>query len=108
MNNGLTKRDRETIWAILGKFSMIERVNIFGSRAKASFKAGSDIDLVILNKGMSYLDLIRLKSAFDDSNLPYSVDVLYYSEISNGELKAHIDRVGKPFYERNCSPAESA
>ena len=44
-------------------------------------------------------DLIRIKSVFDDSDPPYTVDVLYYPEIRNKELKAHIDRIGKPFYE---------
>lgn len=103
MNNGLTKRDHKTIWAILEKHPKVERVFIFGSRAMESFNAGSDIDLAILNKGIDYLDMIHLKSAFDDSDLPYSIDVLCYQELTNAELKAHIDRVGKPFYERMTS-----
>lgn len=61
-------------------------------------KSLAEVD--IMNGGVSYLDLIRIKSVFDDSDLPYTVDVLYYPEIRNKELKAHIDRIGKPFYER--------
>ncbi len=102
MNNGLTKRDEETIWAIFEKYPKVDNVYVFGSRAKESFKEGSDIDFVIRNEGVSYLDLIRIKSAFEDSDLPYTVDILYYPEIKNKELKAHIDRVGKPFYERKA------
>lgn len=102
MNNGLTKRDQETIWAIFERYPKIEKVYVFGSRAKESFKEGSDIDLVIMHGGISYLDLIRIKSAFEDSDLPYTVDVLSYPDIKNKELKEHIDRVGKPFYEKKA------
>ena len=102
MSNGLTKRNEETIWAIFKRYPKVESVYVFGSRAKESFKEGSDIDLVIMRGDVSYLDLIRIKSAFEDSDLPYTVDVLYYAEIKNKELKAHIDRIGKPFYKRKA------
>jgi len=34
----------------------------------------------------------------DDSNLPYFVDVSIYENLSNPDLKAHIDRAGKVLY----------
>ena len=98
MDNGLTNRDRDTIWGILEKYPKIETVHIFGSRAKGVFKTGSDIDLAILNEGLGFIELMRLKSDFEDSTLPYHVDVVYYPEVNNPDLKAHIDRVGKTFY----------
>ena len=36
MNNGLTKRDQETIWAIFERYPKVEKVYVFGSRAKES------------------------------------------------------------------------
>ncbi len=73
----------------------------FQNFQKAFFKLEKSLaEVDIMNGGVSYLDLIRIKSVFDDSDLPYTVDVLYYPEIRNKELKAHIDRIGKPFYER--------
>jgi len=35
---------------------------------------------------------------FDDSDMPYFVDVSVYMELSNPELKAHIDLVGVVLY----------
>jgi len=35
---------------------------------------------------------------FDDSDMPYSVDVSVYMGLSNPDLKAHIDRVGVILY----------
>jgi uncharacterized protein len=36
---------------------------------------------------------------FDDSDMPYFVDVSVYTELSNPDLKAHIDRVGVVLYD---------
>jgi hypothetical protein len=43
-------------------------------------------------------DLLRIAGDFDDSDIPYFVDVLIYDKLSNPDLKAHIDRVGKILY----------
>lgn len=36
----------------------------------------------------------------DDLLLPYMIDLSFYNEIDNHNLKEHIDRVGILFYER--------
>ena len=43
-------------------------------------------------------DLLRIAGDFDDSDLPYLVDVLVCDKLSNQELKAHIDHAGKVLY----------
>lgn len=100
MDTGLTERDIKTIEKILHCYPAIETVFIFGSRAKGSYNSGSDIDLAIMNEGITEHDIIHLKSAFEESDLPYVVDVVLYSSIKHRELKDHIDRAGKHFYER--------
>jgi hypothetical protein len=35
---------------------------------------------------------------FDDSDMPYFVDVSIYSKLDNPQLKEHIQRVGKILY----------
>ncbi len=104
MDTGLTERDRQTIYSILANYPAVQSVTIFGSRVKGTFKPGSDIDLAIMNDEPTKLDLIRLKSEFDDSDLPYVVDIVKYPSIKLKELKMHIDRVGIPFYERPVKP----
>ena len=44
---GLDKRELDLFYSLFRKFSDIEKVILFGSRAKGTFKANSDIDLVI-------------------------------------------------------------
>ena len=46
----------------------------------------------------TFTDLLRIAGNFDDSDIPYFVDVSIYDQMSNQELKAHIDRVGKVLY----------
>lgn len=97
---GLNQRDMKTLLDILHKYSDVRDVFIFGSRAKGNFKHGSDIDLAIMNPGVSDAIIVALKRDFADSSLPYFVDVVNDHSLQHNDLKNHIDRVGVPFYRR--------
>ena len=73
---------------------------VFGSRAKSNHKPGSDIDIAIKGSALTREDICSLAGAFEESLLPFFVDLLAYSSISNPELKAHIDRVGITIYKQ--------
>lgn len=98
MDTGLSQRDKLTINDILSKYSEIKAVRLFGSRAKGNFKPGSDIDLVIMNKQVDSITILRLLSDFEESTLPYFVDVIHYPSLQDSSLKEHIDRISIPFY----------
>lgn len=95
---GLASRDIKTIQDILNKYSDVETVYIFGSRATGSFKHGSDIDLAVINGGVDNKTIGRIKGDFEESSLPYRVDIVLYPAITHENLKDHIDRVGVLFY----------
>jgi len=97
---GLTDRDIKTLQDIFKKYPDVKNVFIFGSRAKGTYKQGSDIDLTIMNEGVKDTVISKIKSDFEDSSLPYTVDLVGYHTIKHPELKNHIDRVGVPFYEK--------
>lgn len=99
-NFGLSNRDMASIFTILRNYSEVRTVLIFGSRAKGSFKSGSDIDLAIMDENVSEETLIRIQSSFKESSLPYFVDILNFQALQHTDLKDHITRVGVPFYER--------
>ena len=96
---GLADRDMLMIKHIFQKYPVVRDVRIFGSRSKRTEYAGSDIDLAIMNSGIEFNDLLRLRSDFDDSGLAYAVDVVYYPALKHQELKEHIDRAGVIFYQ---------
>ena len=95
---GLSARDRDSIYSILKKYKDITSVILFGSRAKGTFKKGSDIDLAIFTESLSEEIILKLKEDFEESSLPYRVDIVHYPTLTHQELKSHIDRVGVPFY----------
>jgi uncharacterized protein len=104
MNFGLTLRDMQTIQEILLRYPEIQTVMLFGSRAKGNFNAGSDIDLAIINEGVSEKTIQSLLSDFEDSTLPYFVDVISYATLTDSSLKAQINKTGKLLYQRTNLP----
>jgi uncharacterized protein len=74
---------------------------LYGSRAKGNFKNGSDIDLTLMGEALTHQDMLSIYGDFDDSSIPYMVDVSIFEEIDNLQLRSHIERVGVVLYERD-------
>ncbi len=53
MNHGLTNRDIQTLQDILSRYSKVKKVFLFGSRAIGNYQKGSDIDIAVMNEGVS-------------------------------------------------------
>ncbi|MBX2901010.1 MAG: nucleotidyltransferase domain-containing protein [Cyclobacteriaceae bacterium] len=101
MSNGLSNRSKSVIDSVLKGFPSVGRVLLFGSRAKGSYYAGSDIDLAIMDEEVSDKELLAIRSELEESDLPYFVDVVHYPSIRYQPLKEHIDRVGVVFYKKS-------
>lgn len=97
---GLTQREMEETIQILRARPDVKRVHIFGSRAKGTFHSGSDVDLAIMDTNVDAKIVLQLASDFEESYLPYSVDIVNNHCLENTAFKDHIDRVGKLFYSR--------
>ena len=99
MQYGLPDRTLATLDEIFRKYPGIRQAILYGSRAKGNYRDGSDIDLTLkIDDTFIRTHLLRIGNDFDDSDMPYFVDVSVYEKISNPKLKAHIDRVGKVIY----------
>ena len=98
MNTGLSHRQTETLRRILARHAdNIERVDIFGSRAQGTHRPKSDLDLVI-HGSLIESQIDRLWTLFQESNLPFSVDVKSYHLTRYAPLKAHMDTVRKTLF----------
>ena len=99
MEYGLPDRTLDTLTAIFRKYPGIRQAILYGSRAKGNYRNGSDIDLSLKTENnFDFTSLLQIAGDFDDSDIPYLIDVSVYDDLSNNELKAHIDRVGKVLY----------
>ncbi len=97
---GLPERTLTCIRTILAEHPAIERAILYGSRAKGSYKNGSDIDLTLIGAGLDLSTQFAVAGALDDAPIPYTVDLSIFTQISNPNLVEHIERVGKVFYQR--------
>lgn len=57
---------------------------IFGSRASGTYEKFSDIDIGIEGKPLSSDVTTALREAFEESDLPYNVDVVDFSTLRDG------------------------
>lgn len=87
---------------MLAETPRIERAVLFGSRAKGTFKPGSDIDIALLGNDISFADLLSADNALDDLDFPYFFDLILYRHISEPALREHIDRVGVTIYSHDA------
>jgi predicted nucleotidyltransferase len=102
MNNrfGITEKSYNYIVSYLKTNPNIEKVILFGSRAKCNYKNWSDIDLAIKGERCSPELAIDIESYINEViPVPYTVDVVDYNSLKKKELKEHIDRVGVLFYQ---------
>jgi len=97
---GLTDRDIKTINSIFAQYPEVEEAKLFGSRAKGNHSFGSDIDLAIINEGVSLKTVSRLAADFEESTLPYKVDIVNLPSLKHEELAEHVRRVGVAFYRK--------
>lgn len=96
---GLSRSTVFKIHEVFARYPEIERVIIYGSRAKGTNSVGSDIDLTLITKTeLPYQRLLLLQAELDDLNLPYQIDLSVFRELNNPELIDHIKRVGVSFY----------
>jgi len=79
----LSPQHLETVRAILDRHVPRCEVRAFGSRINGSAKNYSDLDLAVVAPSKLNPDTLRyLKEAFEESDLPFRVDVLDWNETS--------------------------
>lgn len=107
MNHGLSDATVRKIQGVLAGFPEVEKAVLYGSRAKETFRPGSDIDLTIFGPELTFSLLARIDEALDDLLLPYEIDLSVFSNLKHPELIDHIERVGVVLYEKNVTPLEA-
>lgn len=101
---GISDKSYNLIITSFLKYPEVESVIVFGSRAKGNFKSGSDIDLAIKGEHCTEQTAFNLSVFLNEElPIPYHIDIVYYNDLDNKDLKEHIDRVGKLFYSHDTA-----
>lgn len=101
MKYGLKEEQWEMLRNVFAKNSRIEKVILYGSRAKGTYKPFSDVDITLVGTDLSMNDLADTINAIDDLLLPYIFDVSLYQKLKSPELLSHISRRGVEIYKNN-------
>lgn len=79
----LTPKHRKIVCDVLARHLPDREVQVFGSRATGTAKQFSDLDLVIMGDEPLPVTTMRiLRDAFDDSVLPFQVDLVEWAGVS--------------------------
>ena len=94
--------DIDRIISIFKLNERIDKVVLFGSRAKGNFDPGSDIDLTLKGRNLSLDDILEEKGRIAKLSLPYKIDIVLYDRITEKALLEHIERVGIALFDREA------
>ena len=97
---GMTNEELDLLCSLFARQREIERVILFGSRARGTHKSFSDVDITLLGVGLSRSHLNRLMADIDESSLPYSFDISLYAKLTNPELIEQIEKTGVILFQR--------
>lgn len=100
MQYGLADDELHKLITLFAKHSKIDRVILYGSRAKGNFRTGSDVDITLVGENLDKATLNSLELQIDDLLLVYQFDISIFHQLANSDLVEHIERVGKIIYER--------
>ncbi len=100
MESGLNATDILKIRQVFALHQEVEKAILYGSRAKGTYKLASDIDLTLVGAELNLTIQQEIELELDDLLLPYKFDLSIYHQISNIDLVAHIERIGKVFYQK--------
>jgi uncharacterized protein len=99
MRYGLSETDIKLIQDVFAGHSSLDKVILFGSRAKGNFKPGSDIDLALIGSNISFDEFLFLVNQLEELNLPFKIDLIDFKTIKDEAVLDHIKRIGVTFYE---------
>ena len=94
-NCGVPSENMRSIVNAIKQNRKVNKIILFGSRAKGNYKKGSDIDIAILADELSFDELNQIKVNVNEFMLPYNIDLIDFNKITDIALRDHILRVGK-------------
>jgi len=83
----LLVKHKNIVTKILRHYLSNQKVYVFGSRAKENARNFSDLDLCLTGDALTFSQMAQIKEAFSESDLPYFVDVVQKSSLSEDFYK---------------------
>jgi len=84
--------------SIFKKYKEIEKVILFGSRARQDNKYNSDVDLCLCGEKITHLIHAKVTMDIEEINTPLSFDILNFNELTKEKLIENIINEGIVIY----------
>ncbi len=95
---GLSSLLLDRLLSVFRRYPAIEKVMVYGSRARGDFAPGSDIDLAVFAPGMSPGEFARLWGEIDGLPVALKMDLVHFEALGNEGLKREILEGGRVIY----------
>lgn len=107
--SGIAENTRAKLAQLFESTPGLERVWLFGSRARGDFRNESDIDLVVDAPALTGTDVSRLSGRLDELGLLYRVDLVNLHDTLDERFRSLIEQDRKLFWEprRHSADVES-
>ncbi|MGG5255143.1 nucleotidyltransferase family protein [Neobacillus sp. SM06] len=87
--------------------TMIDKVILFGSRARGDYRKTSDIDLAIFTNHASHQQQNVIHHSINEMSTPLKIDVLFFDRLTKAKLKSNILNEGVIIYEKGAGLREA-
>jgi type I restriction enzyme S subunit len=77
----ISDEQKDLILNLLSKILPDTKVWLYGSRVNGKSNEKSDLDMVVFAKPEQKLQVMELKEAFAESNLPFRIDLFVWDEL---------------------------
>lgn len=101
MNYGIKDDYWKRLETVFVSHKNIEKVILYGSRAKGTNRMYSDVDIVLVGEKINNREYCELVQEIDDLLLPFIFDISVYHSIKDSNLIESINRTGVIIYENN-------
>jgi uncharacterized protein len=97
---GISQRFISELQNFCLKNEHIEKMVLFGSRARGGYHRSSDIDLAVFTKNCSHTQQNLIEQAIKDMSTPLKIDVVFIDRLKKEKLIFNIREEGVIVYEQ--------
>ena len=104
----LGRAEYDGIVRVLAALPGVEKIILYGSRARGTHRYNSDVDLLLVGKDLGFQTRADAYRLLYDLWIPHGFDILVDTWLTDSWLKAEIERDGKVLWEQDLNQLSPA
>ncbi|TCP28862.1 hypothetical protein EV207_11598 [Scopulibacillus darangshiensis] len=104
---GISKRFISELQSYSSKNGQIEKIVLFGSRAREDYRRSSDVDLAIFTRKSSHTRQNLIELTINEMTTPLKIDVIFMDRLTKEKLIFNIRKEGVVIYEQGKALREA-